>query len=529
MNATPQVDHTTVRFRHPCRDGSTTRCNACLRMDELEADSEGHIIPGPVSIPYSTRAELMRATRTAQNEHHDPIILRLPPELASRIFEFCIPESTTQVDDRFALISVCQGWRRIALSTPTLWAQCTLPLLGESRPGPQILKEWLERSQALPLKMIIHAFPGTVPHVGSREYNEARALIQVLNSCSERWNDLSLALIPTILLNLLEGNDKGAPALESLTLRDIALPSIKFSLEHVKTVKVLSVRNAGLLFNMAPNMEECYIPLHEPRFPNLEGRDVLLQPYTSRIVHHHLRKLVIRSAEWLWQTEALFLRLTVPALEWLTVVGASEEKTIDIPLPAIHSLLVTSSCILKVLSLKGNRYRTEDLIDLLAQDQLSSVECLEIAANGLSEGENYLSDQVFERLARTAVKNNDTIQPFLPSLRLLAFDAGSVYSQASFPAREFPWDQFLQFLACHRPDPPVGHPMRPLRDVRLWFNLSPQEYSDESLGTNSEEIALSLFDLQNRGEIELCIEHPVSEKSKPRALFRCGFRTRKYS
>ncbi|PPQ78556.1 hypothetical protein CVT26_005325 [Gymnopilus dilepis] len=530
MDATPQVQDTVIKFRHPCQecDGSTTRCNACLRMDELDADSEGHTIPSHDSTPYSTRAEIMRATRTAQNSHHDPIILRLPPELASRIFEFCRPPGCTdRVDVRFALIliSVCQGWRRIALSTPRLWAQVAVDLADGLRAvRPELLKEWLGRSRGVPMTMTVDGLAYLTkpePDVGSREYNEAGALIEVLNSCSDRWGDLSFYSVPREMMNLLEGNDRGTPALHSLFLTRIALPTIRFSLTNVKTVMAVLVRNAGMLFDMAPNMEECYIPLCAPRRPDVEGQDVLLQPITSGIVHRRLRKLTIASVEWAWQTEALLLRLTVPSLESLTVVGSSEEgRAVDMPLSAIHALLVTSECTLTELSLKANRYRTEELIDLLAQEELSSLERLEIAVNGLSEGENYLADVVFERLTETVGNNDDTARSFLPLLRSLTFDADSAYHLASFPTRRFPWDHFVKFLACHQPGTHADQHMRPLREVKLWFSCSAEEGSkrlNEAIYMDDETVRL-LIDLSKKNEIELRIEERCSKED---LLMRC--------
>ncbi|PPQ97355.1 hypothetical protein CVT26_006589 [Gymnopilus dilepis] len=498
----------TIKFRHPCRDGSTTRCEACLRMDDLE--HEGYIIPGLVSTPRSVMAELMRATRTAQNENHDPIILRLPPELASRIFELCIPRFIDDlVDVRYALISVCQGWRRIALSTPRIWAQRGVDLTGYMyrRPGPQMLKEWLERSRGAPLKMTIgarnSAFFTGVDTVSSQN-DKAKDLIEILNSCSDRWNDVYFSCIPERFLELLKGNDKGTPILNSLLLMQISLPSIKFSLEHVKSARVTLVRNAAMIFEMAPNMEDCDIPLHSPHY-HFEGEDVLLQPLTHKIAHQHLRKLTIGPVEWPWQTENLLLRLTVPALQSLTIAGAWQGEGSDIPFPAIRSMLDDSPCTLQELNLQGARYGTAELMHLLAQKKLSSLERLGVSINGQSGGERVLSDELFTRLAKTGADSDERPRPFLPSLQSLTFDAEAAYSLESFPERKFPWDQLLKLLACHQPDLHGRCHMRPLREVMLRFRCPEEKRLNEVIFMD-EETVQSLVDMREKSDIKFRIE-----------------------
>ncbi|PPQ97303.1 hypothetical protein CVT26_006703 [Gymnopilus dilepis] len=526
MNATPKVDHTTIPFRHPCRDGSTTRCEACLRMDDLEF--EGYIIPGLVSTPRSVMAELMRATRAAQNEHHDPILLRLPPELASRIFELCIPEFIGRADVRFALTSVCQGWRRIALSAPGIWAQRYVNLTGYWRPGPQMLKEWLERSRGVPLRMAVDAhnpaFSTGVDTVSSQDDDKAKALIEVLNSFSDRWNDVYFSCVPEAFMELLKGNDKGTPALSSLSLMQVSLPSIQFSLEHVRSARAVSVRNAAMLFDMAPNMEDCDIPLCSPRYPSFEGQDVLLQPLANRIVHRHLRKLTISLVEWMWQTENLLRRLTAPALRSLTIPGSTWEEAVDIPFPAVHSLLVDSACVLKELCITGSRYKSAELIHLLAQEALASLVRLEVRANGWSEGERPLSNELFERLVETAAEGGGggARRPFLPWLQSLTFEPDEAYSLEVFPDRRFPWDQFLKLFACHQRDLQARwQHMRPLREVKLKLWCPEDKKLDEIIFVDGETVR-SLVELKWRQKsgVELVVESCGVWGAKDRDLLK---------
>ena len=119
---------------HLCRRTGKEECATCSKIALLDQKV--------LEAEYALRAaeEERRICFVSLNRHLDPFILRLPVELASRIFVACLPRPASihvfsQLDDmkydpdypiQFLLSSVCQGWRRIALSTPQLWSVLSL-------------------------------------------------------------------------------------------------------------------------------------------------------------------------------------------------------------------------------------------------------------------------------------------------------------------------------------------------------------------------------------------------------------------
>ncbi|KII85593.1 hypothetical protein PLICRDRAFT_116136, partial [Plicaturopsis crispa FD-325 SS-3] len=80
---------------------------------------------------------------------------RLPAELLSEIFTFCLPPMVTPHSDTAPLLLtlVCRKWRAIALSTPRLWASICVGLTDDT--GPTKVEQWLGRAGSLPLEITI--------------------------------------------------------------------------------------------------------------------------------------------------------------------------------------------------------------------------------------------------------------------------------------------------------------------------------------------------------------------------------------
>ncbi|KAK7049139.1 hypothetical protein R3P38DRAFT_2607028 [Favolaschia claudopus] len=97
--------------------------------------------------------------RRTLNSRLDPMA-RLPVEIASEIFIRCTPDSPSPVftEEPLKFLHVCQLWRRIAVSCPSLWASIQLKQLGPDL-DPDFLKtcwDWLGRARALPLSLSLH-------------------------------------------------------------------------------------------------------------------------------------------------------------------------------------------------------------------------------------------------------------------------------------------------------------------------------------------------------------------------------------
>ncbi|KAE9404867.1 hypothetical protein BT96DRAFT_916546 [Gymnopus androsaceus JB14] len=92
-------------------------------------------------------------------------IRRVPPEIISEIFELaCLPEEGKSMYEHSIaqytsiLCAVCVAWRKVAHATPRLWSELCLSLKGRKPVIPELgwVKEWIHRSQGLPLDLYLN-------------------------------------------------------------------------------------------------------------------------------------------------------------------------------------------------------------------------------------------------------------------------------------------------------------------------------------------------------------------------------------
>ena len=172
------------------------------------------------------------------NAAHDRVISRLPIELISRVFRFCMPDDEPQPLDQnlgdstpwiscfpqHLLGSVSIQWWDIAWSSPQIWNVIllrlhpdTLQLGGLLAPQLQVVAAHLLRSDAFPLSIRMQWHPS---HGGM--YNNAnifQPIINLLNSSSDRWRVLDLKLPPTLIMRMY-GKDSGSLQLHTLHFSD---------------------------------------------------------------------------------------------------------------------------------------------------------------------------------------------------------------------------------------------------------------------------------------------------------------------
>ena len=136
------------------------------------------------------------------NQTHCTLILGLPLEILSYIFELCIPALCSNASDSLSLVrsqalnlgAVCRGWRHIALSTPrlyTVFPVClgTPRLLGYF----EIIEAWLHQSKGLPLS--IYLYDSQKKYLGKRKghsesmetYRRVDKIVDLLKEHSYRW------------------------------------------------------------------------------------------------------------------------------------------------------------------------------------------------------------------------------------------------------------------------------------------------------------------------------------------------------
>ncbi|KAF9478591.1 hypothetical protein BDN70DRAFT_38840 [Pholiota conissans] len=118
----------------PCDPLKVNACGACQKLLVLQQKiNETRLLLNDLK-------EERRQLKEQANRHHDKLNHRLPPEVASTVFTFCIPEDSMDIDlsnrsgipqytisAPLILSAVCRRWRGIAQSTPQLWQ--TIPIV----------------------------------------------------------------------------------------------------------------------------------------------------------------------------------------------------------------------------------------------------------------------------------------------------------------------------------------------------------------------------------------------------------------
>lgn len=96
----------------------------------------------------SLRSSMQKNEHRIASLRNSRALVSLPPELLAAIFLFSI----TNCDDHSVTIShVCQDWRGISLSLPSLWTRIQI----SSKISGEIVSMFLERSRACPLDILI--------------------------------------------------------------------------------------------------------------------------------------------------------------------------------------------------------------------------------------------------------------------------------------------------------------------------------------------------------------------------------------
>ncbi|KAF4611613.1 hypothetical protein D9613_004510 [Agrocybe pediades] len=178
--------------------------------------------------------------KTEINRTHSPIIRDLPVEVLSRIFFLCFSDRVggkywepgyTDVSVQLEIGAVCRSWRQVAWSSPELWTGIVLGRRFTSsfhvcnQYG--ILKEWIKRSGALPLKVSISENPlDDDEDVDMDDYSVKRnedgcdcweMSLLLLGQSSNRWMDVSMTL-SRYSFEYMASNFKLNPPSRSLSL-----------------------------------------------------------------------------------------------------------------------------------------------------------------------------------------------------------------------------------------------------------------------------------------------------------------------
>ncbi|PPQ83938.1 hypothetical protein CVT25_000691 [Psilocybe cyanescens] len=193
-------------------------CLPCQQSIKLEAQIV--VAKGPA---LDNLLILKRNLRTEINDHHDPITRRFPPELTSRVFEISSEECGPydlhgeipwdQLFTPLILGAVCQTWRHIAWSSPSLWTRiCISSKVAMKDAYVDLVEEWLQRSGQLPLSMDIKFSSSNIPTNAT-----FRRLISIINRHSNHWQNMDINCYPE-QLRFICGDSTDAPILRNLSI-----------------------------------------------------------------------------------------------------------------------------------------------------------------------------------------------------------------------------------------------------------------------------------------------------------------------
>ncbi|KAF9483560.1 hypothetical protein BDN70DRAFT_290942 [Pholiota conissans] len=225
-----------------CSPAFSSICDPCRKLAELGEKFEE---TRRMLIGFANERQKLKELA---NYKHDRIIHRLPVEIASNIFELCMPDSQDLMDldpshstisaipVQLVLSSVCRRWAAIAHSTSRLWTNLVLcaNYLKRPWPNPILVEKWLNRSGNLGISIRLH-----VPDLFLRQY-ESTEIINVLNRYCDRWLHLTYQG-PLFDLLKLGSADTDQPQLRRLRLT-VSRPTSSTS-EH-QTLK-LRPKTAG--------------------------------------------------------------------------------------------------------------------------------------------------------------------------------------------------------------------------------------------------------------------------------------------
>ena len=323
----------------PCKLVQGRPCTSCLELETFDREAQ--------AILEEDRRKILAEI----NQCHDPFIQRLPVELASQIFAFCIPPQDHEADPRrisllwsnsrdrikpfnIVLGAICRAWRQVAWSTPDLWS--TLPIALHRGKNKELILEWLGRSGQTPLDvfLVLDPIAASVPLTDTDIW---KPLIDIANGCSSRWRTFSV-YGAGLVLAYITGDGQGTCILECLKIRGaydrsdssrfsltnaipmpsqlvsstMPLRSIDIDWSNLITIEIgeLYVNEFLVLLRWAPRLTRCTLNSLE------DGSDEHLPPPTP--THHHtLQELDIRMLDVRQTAEQLLNLLILPSLSSL--------------------------------------------------------------------------------------------------------------------------------------------------------------------------------------------------------------------
>ncbi|KAF8961064.1 hypothetical protein BDZ97DRAFT_2077059 [Flammula alnicola] len=443
---------------HECPVSSGQPCDACTKLAELDA-----VIADIIDRQLAGLIEKRRALKTEVNHYHNPLIHRLPSEIASYIFTLYVesvndrllseePYDKADSSPPLLLAAVCKTWREIALTTPQLWASANIFLRNSDLRGSQaeLVKQWLDRSGQLPLSISLTT---DVPDRHRVQEESFLPLFDVVRQYAHRWR--SLTLYSDMRFNhYIIGDLMQAPMLETIRLfRDYYSSSVVTfhlpetpSLRHF-TINNISVSDVVLQWDTLTFFEGDLIRVDEMlmilcsakrlvtgRFHRVDNPPEDFLESAAWVTHTSLKHLHIGSRKGRFNPHLskLINLLNLPSLESFVFDTSLAPY---FPKDTLISLFTRSQSPLVSLDIRVPA-RDQDLIDLL--EKLPSITDLSISY--VDDNVKTMTDEFLNRLALEL--------GFLPHLEVLHFTG----------IRNFAWSSLLGILEGSVQDDGIRHP-----------------------------------------------------------------------
>ena len=381
------------------------------------------------------------------NQLHSPIVRKLPPDVTSTIFEFCLqdfadhplfPYRDTEEDLSIPLSlgAICSYWRDIAWSSPRLWSSLVVRVTRkhDSDITTGIAQEWLARSGQLPLTIRIY----------SESYNTTfTELADIINQYSTRWFKLDL-YIPDRDYQRFQATDNHAPILTSIQFYCSAhtVPKMKMNfqltcprLERASFSSFFPMEGTNIQWDNLTHLTLHFISIIDS-FPILRKTSRLIffkvsgfcPPYREQSIGAPVLTS-LRSLQLLISNIAAddFLQnLIAPHLEEFNLARYYISS-----FEAITSFLRRSACSLRSFSLFFSTLPEveyfEGLISLLqSMPSLNSLSLLSIT-NPDNTAVDYNPRNILQLVAKVLSSQSTSLQQgFLPNLKILEY-TGKLY------------------------------------------------------------------------------------------------------
>lgn len=309
----------------------------------------------------------------------------LPPEIVAEIFSYvvCNPAEAPVFVPIHAVVSlghICSGWRRVAYSTPRLWASLSI-----TRRVPDLAR-WLKLSGTVGLSLEILAGQGDDSEDETSQAAYARSLLLAIRPHMQRIREFRLDIDSASMAQFAPVLDAPAASWDTLTHLEICTRSsldtgirmTSSSAPLLVSVMIKGSRSTMQLNTLSLPWEQLsrltvdqVVQVNDVFYalrccPNLSVASFFCATSPDNVVPEHLTHPSLRSLLLHGDIVPVIERLTLPALQtlWIgtlscecflpdtyTYTQADDEEFIEFPADSVSRLIQRSRCTLETLVL----------------------------------------------------------------------------------------------------------------------------------------------------------------------------------